>query len=261
MRLGLISGIHEDIIRLEAAISLLQAHNCETIACLGDLVGYSVPYYGFLASRNAHRVIELVQQTCQYVIAGNHDLFAVRKLPQPNPIFDYPPNWYSLDFFTRQTLAQGRIFLYDDELPAHLTPVDEAYLASLPEYLIIEVEGLKLFLSHYTYPDLTGNATDFDPAGGDQIQQHLAFMARHGCNLGLSGHDLVEGLRLFMATTVHSSPFGSHTLPAEPIWLHGPWVAHGTHPNGVMILDTVTRQLTVLPLSNPRHIVPSWCDL
>ena len=36
MRLGLISGIHEDIIRLEAAISLLQAHNCEAIACLGD---------------------------------------------------------------------------------------------------------------------------------------------------------------------------------------------------------------------------------
>jgi hypothetical protein len=261
MRLGLINGIHEDIIRLEAAVELLEKQGCEAIACLGDLVGYSVPYYGFLASRNAHRVIELVRETCAYVVAGNHDLFAVRRLPRQQAIFDYPADWYSLDFFTRQALAQGRVFLYDDELPAHLTPEDEAYLAGLPEYLAVEADGLKLLLSHYAYPDLTGNSPLFDPAEAGQIDQHLAFMARHGCWLGLSGHDLVDGFRLLTATSVQELPFGPHVLPDEPAWLHGPWVAHGTQPNGVMFLDTTTRQITALPLHSPRHVVPVWRNL
>ena len=57
MRLGVLASIHEDVIRLEQAVDVLRQTGCETILCLGDIVGYSVPYYGFLKSRDAHRAV------------------------------------------------------------------------------------------------------------------------------------------------------------------------------------------------------------
>ena len=80
MRLGVLAGIHEDVARMEQAVDMLRQIGCETVVCLGDIVGYTVPYYGFLQSRDAHRAIQLVRQHGQYVIAGNHDLHAVRRL-------------------------------------------------------------------------------------------------------------------------------------------------------------------------------------
>ena len=80
MKLGFISDIHEDIKRLEQALAILESHKCDRIICLGDIVGYSVPYYGFLWSRNAPEVIKLIKKKCDIVIAGNHDLFAIKKL-------------------------------------------------------------------------------------------------------------------------------------------------------------------------------------
>ncbi len=179
MKLGLINGIHEDIIRLTEALALLDSHGCDRIACLGDLVGYSVPYYGYLASRNAHEVIELVRTHCDYVVAGNHDLYAVKRLPHHQEIFEYPPDWYALDYFRRKALSQGQVFLYDDELPAHLSQSDEAYLQSLPEFITVTLDQTNFMFSHYAYPDLVGDSQTFDPAEDNNIEQHFAFMREH----------------------------------------------------------------------------------
>lgn len=261
MKLGLINGIHEDIIRLNEALALLDTHSCDRIACLGDLVGYSVPYYGYLASRNAHQVIDIVSKHCDYVVAGNHDLYAVKRLPQHQNIFEYPQNWYSLDYFSRKELSQGKVHLYDDELPAHLSRSDEEYLKSLPEFIVVTLDHRNFMFSHYAYPDLVGDSRTFDPAKDNNIGQHFTFMREHGCQIGISGHDLNDGARIYTQTRTIDLSFGTYTLSNELTWFHGLWVANGTCENGVMILDTGTLELTILPLNTPKHIVPTWSAL
>ena len=189
MKLGVLAGIHEDVIRLKRAFEILHQAGCEVIACLGDIVGYSVPYYGFLNSRDAHQAVQLVKRYCQHVVAGNHDLYAVRKVSTHQKVFEYPANWYALDWVTRHELSQGRVWLYAEELPALLTPEDEAYLRTLPEFLAVTVDGMRLMLSHYAYPDLLGDSVSFDPALAENLTQHPHFMREHGCSVDFSGHD------------------------------------------------------------------------
>ena len=261
MKLGFLAGIHEDIVRLQQAVDVLRQAGCELTACLGDIVGYSVPYYGFLKSRDAHQSVQVVQKQCRYVVAGNHDLYAVRKISSQRGVFDYPPNWYSLDWATRRRLAQGRVWLYEEELPAELTPEDEAYLRVLPEFLAVKVDGLGLMLSHYAYPDLLGDSTTFDPSEPERLARHLRFIEDHGCSIGLSGHEGYNGMVVSTSTERREVGFSICALPQEePVWIQGPWVANGTYANGVLVLDTTRREIESIPLKSPPHIVPDWAE-
>ncbi|MBU6431667.1 metallophosphoesterase family protein, partial [Patescibacteria group bacterium] len=150
MKLGFISDIHEDIKRLEQALKILKSHKCDKIICLGDIVGYSVPYYGFLWSRNAPEVIKLVKKNCDLVVVGNHDLFAIKKLPKNKAGFKYPKDWYALDYWKRKTLSKDKVWLYEyNELPSLLTKADEKFIDRLPEYIVGNFDGVKILLSHY----------------------------------------------------------------------------------------------------------------
>jgi hypothetical protein len=240
MRLGILAGIHEDVVRLEQAVDVLRQIGCETVVCLGDIIGYSVPYYGFLKSRDAHRAIQLVRQHCRYVVAGNHDLYAVRRTSSQKEVFDYPSNWYALDRVARRQLAQGRVWLYDEELPAVLTPEDEVYLRALPEFL---------------------DSTAFDPMEPENLARHLHFIEEHGCSIGLSGHDDGNGMVVATATERREVGFGIYALSREQtVWIQAPWVANGTVANGVLVLDTTRRQIEAIPLNTPPHVVPNWAE-
>ena len=261
MKCGILAGIHEDIVRLQQAVNVLRQAGCELTACLGDIVGYSVPYYGFLKSRDAHRAIQVVQEQCRYVVAGNHDLYAIRKIPSHREVFDYPADWYALDRPTRRRLAQGRVWLYEEELPAVLTPEDEAYLRGLPEFLPVTVDALGLMLSHYAYPDLVGDSTTFDPSEPEPLARHLRFMDEHGCSIGLSGHEGYDGMVVSTATQRRAVGFGRCALPQDaPVWIQGPWVANGTYANGVLVLDTTRGEIESIPLKSPPHTIPDWAE-
>ena len=55
------------------------------------------------------------------------------------------------------------MFLYEHELPAEIDDDDREYLQNLPEYAIVENAGLDILASHYVYPNLVGDQTEFDP--------------------------------------------------------------------------------------------------
>ena len=247
MKLGLIAGVHEDVVRLEQALALLKGKECDAIACLGDIVGYSVPFYGYLSSRDAHRAIQLVRRECNYIVAGNHDYFHARKIPK-HTTFAYPKNWYELEMLKRKELSRDKIFVYEDELPAEIDANDREFLRSLPEYAVIENGNLRILASHYAYPNLTGDQVEFDP-NDHGIQAHLEFMDDKGAQLGVFSHDLEKGIRFFTRTQVLSLSYGKHKLPPLPLAISGPWVASGTEPNGVTILDTKEQTIEVTPLS------------
>ncbi|MFI0607573.1 MAG: metallophosphoesterase family protein [Anaerolineae bacterium] len=261
MLVGFISNIHEDIVCLKLALQILTDSKCSAVVCLGDLVGYSVPHFRFLASRDSHAVIELVSATCATVVAGNHDLYAIRKTPQLQRIFDYPPNWYALDYHVRKARSKGDIWLYEEnELSALLTASDKAYLASLPEYAVCTFDGVRVFVSHYAYPDLTGDSRKGRPFASSAISEHFSLMIEHDCRLAVSGHALAEGVQIFTESMANQYPFGVYKLPDERVWISGPAVANGTSRNGVVIFNTATMEISAIPIGAPTHTIPEWSN-
>jgi len=262
MKLGLISDIHEDIKRLEMTISKLDSLKCDKIICLGDFVGYSVPYYAFLWSRNSSKVIQIIKNKCAATVVGNHDLYAIQKLPEHQAGFEYPKNWYSLDYQTRNELSKDKIYLYENnELSALLSKDDKYFIDKLPEFFVGDFDGVKILFSHYAYPDLVGTTT-FEPKSSDDIKNHLEFMQKLGCGLGISGHDHKEGIMRFTSGGVETFPFGKVKISKEtPTWFHIPGVVNGSFANGFAIFDTESFELEVIPLNSERHVLPEWRKL
>jgi predicted phosphodiesterase len=257
-RLGIVTDIHEDIDRLRQAFEILASRGCDEYVCLGDLVGFSVPYYAHFATRDAHAVLELVRERCSVVVAGNHDDFAIRKLPEHRGGVEYPENWYALPYRERARRLRGRVCLYEaEELSALLDDEDCTYLRRLPEFVVRDYFGLRIMFSHYAYPDLTGVRV-FKARTPEHVAEHLAFMARHRCTVGISGHDHFDGMRMFTGETSEDHGFGTLSLERTPTWVHGPAVANGTHENGAMVLDTDTLRVEAIPLGSGRHQIPPW---
>ena len=74
--LAIISDVHANVEALEAVIRDIRGQGIQRIACLGDLMGYGP---------DPDKVVDIVRETCQIVIAGNHD-WGVLKRPIPfNP--------------------------------------------------------------------------------------------------------------------------------------------------------------------------------
>ena len=255
MKLGFISDIHEDIEQLKQALRILGLRKCDKLICLGDIVGYSVrshndPYaLDFLWSRNAPEVINLIKRKCEIVVVGNHDLFAIKKLPQHRAGFQYPENWYARDYWKRHTLFKDKVWIYEEnELSARLTKNDEKFIAELPEFVVGNFDGVNILLSHYAYPDLVGN-TKFEPKTPMEAKEHFQFMQKLGCNLGISGHDHKEGIMRFTPREVKEFPFGRVAIDRNtPTWFHGPSIARGNRANGVMVFNTETFEAEIIPL-------------
>jgi len=253
MRIGFIAGIHEDIIRLKEAWQLLQNAECEKVACLGDIVGFSELYYGYSDTRDANESIAFVRENCGHVVVGNHDLHIAQKTPQ-NTVFSYPVEWNHLSLQERQALANGEIWLYEDESSTELTTVNRIYIDNLNEYESIQTDYESILISHYVFPNLIGDQIVFD-AEEHGIDQHMQFAKSHDCTISIFSHDLCDGLRVFTDGRVDVLSFGVHLVPDGEFAFNIPWVANGTSPNGVAVLDLSRRTLESIPLNTiPYHV-------
>ncbi|WP_028590457.1 metallophosphoesterase family protein [Paenibacillus massiliensis] len=255
MIIGIVSDIHEDITRLKEALVLFEKRNVTELVCLGDLVGFSVPYYTYFDTRNSNEVVQIIREQCTHCVIGNHDLYAIQRIPDQRSHFNYPEHWYELDFEERKRLASGEVFLYEDnELPSLLSSKNKEYLLSLPEHVVMDAGDHNILLSHYAYPDCTGSST-CEVTEPPQLQQHWDFMLSQQCLYSFSGNDHFEGVRLFTATRRIDYSFEAIQLPNDALWLHGPTISQGTFNNGCMIYDTQSRTLEAIPLHSTTHTV------
>lgn len=245
MRLGIVGGIHEDAASLLKALTLLKRRECDNILCLGDIVGFGIPYYRHLASRNAHAAIQLVRDQCAYAVVGNHDCFHARRSPKHSS-FRYPSNWHDLDAIERERLSSGKVYLHDDDLPTLLTDGDITFLRNLPEFITIVAGEQRILASHYVYPNLVGDLIAVDAC--DNILPHLGFMRANGAQIALFSHDLEAGVRIFAGGEIFFHTHGLNRLPPPPLALNGPWIARGTETNGAMLLDTAAHTIEVFAL-------------
>jgi predicted phosphodiesterase len=250
MKIGVIADIHEDIVALKTTLNLLSQAGCTEVICLGDIVGFKVNTYHYLDTRNAHECIALIRANCSATVIGNNDLYQIQKLPKYKAGFDFPANWYQLDYYQRKALAGNQIFLYEDvQLNALLTKADIAWLDSLPDTHVGEYDGLRLFFSHFAYPDLHGLRTYF-PKRAEEFQPHLQFIEQHKCTIGISGHMHFEGLSRVRATGLRRQGFGAYSFSRDLQYWYGPCVARGQFNNGFLVVDTTASIVEAVALSD-----------
>jgi len=248
MKIGIISDIHEDIFSLKGALKAIEKANCDEIVCLGDIVGFGLPQYDFFGTRDAGECLDLVKSVCDHVLLGNHDLYAIRKLPEYTAGFDYPDDWYELDFINRKDLADGKLWLYEDsELSALLTHADRAYLDSLTSYGVVSYEGVDLLLSHFVFPDIAGTRRE-KPSTAKDLERHFEFVEYNGCSMSFCGHGHLEGMAIGTPEEIQYFPFGEYQLENKMQGVIGPCIAKGERQNGFMVFDTGSLILDVMKL-------------
>jgi predicted phosphodiesterase len=250
MKIAFISDIHEDYANLMRVVKLIGKYRCEEVICLGDIVGFSAPYYNYHDTRDANACIRWIRENCIHTIAGNHDLYAVRKLPTvPVHRFQFPSNWYSMPFSQRYIAAEGKVWLYEDnELSALLDDEAKEYLNGLPEMLMVPLDNIPSLLTHYIFPDISGSGTEMLRQFSG-LEPHLRFMKENGCQLGFSGHIHCEGLiKTYHHRDLYVKGFNRKVKLASPDWVGLPSVSGSKNSSGFLLLDTCEHTVEAVSL-------------
>ncbi len=250
MKIGIITDIHEDAERLTEAISRLESKGCDMLACLGDISGYDNRFYSYDYSRNLDYCIDVIKVNCRVIIPGNHDLFHLKRLPEYNTIFDFPDNWYQLDFKDREKLSKGRLWLYANDSPLKNIEKFEDFLLNKPDSVIFESEEMKILFSHSISPDISGVLRK-KPYKIKHFREHFDLIKKNQCNIGISGHLHPNGLLKLNVRKVLTPKFSKLETDEEINHFICPCIANGMQDNGYTILDTTNKTIESYPLRTP----------
>jgi len=205
LRLAIISDIHEDIGSLKKIIGKIERLGYDQLVCLGDIAGFSVPHYTYRKTRNAHECLSILREKNCMIVPGNHDYHSAQVIPVNSAIFDFPDNWYELDYQQRKESGKNEIWLHEeDNLDPLYTSEDIEYIRSLPEYFTLNHKGSNILFSHYAYPNLSGFKKGFYTRP-EEFRPHFEFMEKHDCSISFTGHAHIRG-----AYTVSQGHFKHH---------------------------------------------------
>ncbi len=259
MRVAFISGVHEDIVSLERFFSKIDELGIDQVVCLGDIVGYTVPYFGYFRERDSNDCVNLIRDNCSSIVLGNHDLYAIKRVPQ-TPIFnEVPIDWYNLNYQKRRRLSNEKLWLYEeDELSSLLNNKNINYLSSLPVEDILIVDGTRILISHYIYPDITGDSKSISYENKDDRLKYFSYMKEKNCTIGVFAHDLISGIGIITEEGYETKDFNKDCMIEENglSAYHGSWVARGTENNGFLVFDSSKMIMIAYKLSNYVHEVP-----
>lgn len=247
MKLAVISDIHADLPSLEKAIKNIRRSGCDRILCLGDIVGYSYHYADHLEGRDPNACIRVVNENCDDVICGNHDLHAILKLPVNHMDLGMPSNWYDLDLGERTRISDQRFWLYDDELEDAIDDESRDYLAQLPETKIIKGGRINILATHFIYPDITG-CMQASPSSLKDFKNHLKLVKRNKCQVGLAGHAHLEGYAQVSRKVFAMNYFQKAQLMRCTQVIVVPAITRGKSRNGYLVLDTEKRNFETIAL-------------
>lgn len=128
MRLGIISDIHGNFNALEAVLKELENTNIDKIICLGDLIG---------GAQKSEQVIQKMIKIKDklIVVRGNREKYIIEGMP--------------LVVHDEKMKINNEQLEYQEWLKNQLSDSSKEYIYSLPKEIIYEVEGKKIYISHY----------------------------------------------------------------------------------------------------------------
>ncbi len=247
MKLGFLSDIHEDVVSLKKGLDVLYREHCDHIICLGDIIGFSNPYYPFGETKDANACIDLVRENCTTVVPGNHDLFSAGRIPMFHAGIEYPEDWYTLEISERMNLMKGKIWFYEHEINPGLTEENIQYLRSLPEYDILKIYDYSILVTHFVYPDISGSLRKRI----DEIYEyrdHFWFMRQNNCKLSFAGHMHREGFEVVNMNGFREYGFKKKRLMRMESFIGLPSIAFGRNKNGVAVFDSESFEIKVVRL-------------
>lgn len=245
MRLAIISDIHEDFVYLKKVLKKIHARGYDKLICLGDISGFSEPFYKYRRSRDASACLHLLKESCDILIPGNHDLHIARRIPRHSDIFDFPSSWYEMDLKKKLELSKGEIWLHDGDLDPNYSSEDREFLATLPEYEILEALEDRILLSHYAYPNLSGFRKGFFSQKGE-FEEHFRFMKEKKCNLSVIGHTHPRGFYTVSSDKFKLRSYKKLQLNAHPSIVGIPPVTRHQMRSGFCIFDSSTRVMQII---------------
>ena len=230
VRLAILSDIHEDLGRLRKVLKKIDRLGKDMTICLGDISGFSEPYYKYRKTRNASACLELVRDKCEIIIPGNHDLHASGKIKDP------------------ATGGREEQWDHHSDLDPGYSEEEIDFLSGLPNYRIIPNHGKGILLSHYASPNISGIIKGFYTRGAE-FASHFRLMQENNCMLGFTGHAHVRGFY-----TVSSSRFAHYSyrrlyLKDFPVIIGVPPVTRHKYRSGFCIFDTDLSLLRVYKLN------------
>jgi len=231
VRLAIISDIHEDIESLQKILDKAEKEGYDKLICLGDISGYSMPYYSYEDVKDARACLTLLKEKCDILIAGNHDLHAAGVSPELPPELKGQLSWQ-----------------HEDDLDPGYSKSERSFLAALPSKAVLRTPDLNILFTHYAYPNISGfikgfytQERHFDP--------HFAFMKEHKCSLAFMGHVHPNGFYLVHLNGYRHYRFRSMRISASPSLVGVPPVARNSHQSGFCIFESKSKNLEAISIS------------
>jgi hypothetical protein len=219
----------------------------DRLVCLGDISGFSVPFYRYIATRSAHACLSLLREKGAIIVPGNHDYHAAGTVPQHSPAFEFPSDWYELEYDRRRALANNEVWLHEEnDLDPLYTREDREYLRTLPEFHIMQDAGPKgILFSHYIWPNMSGFVKNFlnEP---EEFRQHFDFMAERGCSISFTGHAHTRGYYMAIPRYFRYYRYGRRRLSAFPVCVGIPPATRHKNRSGFCIFDAGRSVLRVV---------------
>jgi hypothetical protein len=227
VRLAILSDIHEDYENLLSIVGKAEQKGFDKLICLGDISGYSLPYYTYEDSRSASGCLALLREKCEIIIAGNHDLHAAGKDP------DLP-----------ESIIDQDVWQHEEDLDPGYNEEEISYLAGLPSFAILPSPAGNILFSHYAYPNLSGFVRGFY-ANESEFREHLSFMEEKECRIGFIGHAHPGGYyRVYPGDFKYYRRRGIR-INAFPALIGIPPVTRNQHRSSFCIFDTQSLRLQV----------------
>ena len=247
MRIAIISDIHEDIDSLRSVISQIEKSGYDRLVCLGDISGFSVPFYNYHEFRNAHGCLSLLREKGAVIVPGNHDYHAARRVPKHSPAFGFPGNWHELEYSQRKALSNNEVWLHEEnDLDPLYTNEDIQYLRTLPEYHVMNDAGDRgILFSHFVWPNMSGFVKSFYTEA-KEFRPHFDFMAEHSCSISFTGHAHVPGCYMAIPRYFRYYRYGRRRLSAFPVCVGIPSVTRDKNRSGFCIFDAARSLLRVV---------------